>query len=148
VDDRRNRLELIRDAAEQVFDKYPVVVAYLYGSESRAQATSLSDIDIALVVKGHLPPEARLQLELTLEVELASVHPGDYDVRIINEAPLALKAEVIQTGVLLFAPADDARVDFEASTRDAYFDFLPVVRFHREAYLDAQRASLREKGLL
>ncbi len=87
-------------------------------------------------------------MELALEVELALVHPGDYDARIINEAPLAVKAEVIQTGALLFAHSDDARVDFEASTRDAYFDFLPVLRFHREAYLEAQRASLREKGLL
>ncbi|MCI0421588.1 MAG: nucleotidyltransferase domain-containing protein [Acidobacteria bacterium] len=148
MDDKRNTVKRIQDAAKQVFGKYPVILAYLYGSEARGEATTLSDIDIALVVKDRLPPAARLQLELALEVELASIHPGDYDVRIINEAPLVVKAEVIQTGALLFAEADDARVDFEASTRHAYFDFLPVLRFHSEAYLDAQRASLREKGLL
>jgi hypothetical protein len=40
------------------------------------------------------------------------------------------------------------RVDFEASTRDIYFDFLPVLRFDRQAYFDAQHTALKEKGLL
>ena len=148
MDDERKTLQHKLDAVKQSLSKYPVVLAYLYGSGARGEATTLSDIDIALVVKDRLAPEARLQMELALEVELASIHPGDYDVRIINDAPLAVKAEVVQTGALLFAQADDARVDFEASTRDAYFDFLPVLRFHREAYLDAQRDSLEQKGLL
>jgi hypothetical protein len=99
-------------------------------------------------VKDGLAPEARLQMELALEVELASIDPGDYDVRIINDSPLAVKGEVVQTGTLLFAQTDEVRVDFEASTRDAYFDFLPVLRFHREAYLNAQRDLLEQKGLL
>ena len=146
--DERNALELKLDAVKQLLGKYPVILAYLYGSEARGESTTLSDIDIALVVKDRLAPEARLQMELALEVEFASIHHGDYDVRIINDAPLAVKAEVVQTGALLFAEADDVRVDFEASTRDAYFDFLPVLRFHREAYLDAQRDSLEQKGLL
>jgi len=141
-------LENKLDAVKRLLGKYPVVLAYLYGSEAREEATTLSDIDIALVVKDQLAPETRLQMELALEVEFASIHPGDYDVRTINDAPLAVKAEVVQTGALLFAQADDIRVDFEASTRDAYFDFLPVLRFHREAYLDAQRDSLEQKGLL
>jgi predicted nucleotidyltransferase len=148
VDDERKMLEDKLDAVKQLLAKYPVVLAYLYGSEARGEATTLSDIDVALVVKDRLAPEARLQMELALEVEFSSIYPGDYDVRIINEAPLAVKAEVVQTGTLLFAQADDVRVDFEASTRDTYFDFLPVLRFHREAYLDAQRDSLEQKGLL
>ena len=148
MDDERNTLEHKRDAVKQLLSKYPVVLAYLYGSEARGEATTLSDIDIALVVKDGLAPEARLQMELALEVELASIDPGDYDVRIINDAPLAVKGEVVQTGTLLFAQTDEVRVDFEASTRDAYFDFLPVLRFHREAYLNAQRDLLEQKGLL
>ena len=148
MDDERNTLEHKRDAVKQLLSKYPVVLAYLYGSEARGEATTLSDIDIALVVKDGLAPEARLQMELALEVEFASIDPGDYDVRIINDAPLAVKGEVVQTGTLLFAQTDEVRVDFEASTRDAYFDFLPVLRFHREAYLNAQRDLLEQKGLL
>ena len=148
VDNECNMPESKRDAFRQVFTKHPIALAYLYGSTARREATPLSDVDLALVVKDPLLPEARLQMELALEVELASIDSRDYDVRIINDAPLAVKAEVIQTGELLFAQSDAFRVDFEANTRDAFFDFLRVLRFHREAYFDAQRDVLREKGLL
>jgi uncharacterized protein len=141
-------LEMIRSAAARVFCTHPVALAYLYGSQATGHATSLSDIDVAVVMQKPLVPDERLRVELGLEVELASVLAGNYDVRIVNDAPLTVKAEAVQTGVLLFVQNEEARVDFEASTRDAYFDFLPVVRFHRQAYFDAQHTALKEKGLL
>jgi predicted nucleotidyltransferase len=108
----------------------------------------LSDVDVAVVTDEELLPRERLRLELTLETALAAISGGDFDVRIINDAPLAVKGTVVQSGTLLYARDEAVRVEFEAMVRDLYFDFLPVVHYHRRAYFTTQRAALRERGLL
>jgi predicted nucleotidyltransferase len=105
----------------------------------------LSDVDVAIVTTSSLPARERLRLELTLETQLGSALGGDFDVRVINNAPLVVQGTVVQTGTLLYARDERTRVDFETRVRDRYFDFLPVLLFHRDAYLSAQRASLLER---
>ena len=81
------------------------------------------------------------------ELELTARCPGDFDVRSLNQAPLEARARVVQTGRLLYARDETARVEFEAMVRDRYFDFLPVIRLHREAYFRAcRKALITERG--
>ena len=141
-------LDQLRGAAEAVFGCRPVALAYLHGSQASGHATPLSDVDVAIVTEQELPPRDRLRLELTLETALVAVLGRDVDVRVINRAPLAVRGKVVQTGVLLYARDDAVRVNFETSVRDAYFDFLPVLRYHRAAYFSSQRALLTERGIL
>ena len=94
-----------------------------------------------------LPPRDRLRLELTLETALAAVLGRDVDVRIINKAPLAVRGKAVQTGILLYSRDDTTRVDFETAVRSAYFDFLPVLEYHRAAYFASQRADLTQRGI-
>lgn len=68
---------------------------------------------------------------------------GDFDVRIINEAPLSVKGTVLETGKLLYCADEVFCVRFESRTRNLYFDFLPVLRFHTRAYLARQRSILK-----
>jgi predicted nucleotidyltransferase len=138
----------LRGAAEAVFGPHSVALAYLHGSQASGRATPLSDVDVAIVTERELPPRDRLRLELTLETALAAVLRRDVDVRVINRAPLPVRGTVVQTGVLLYARDDAVRVNFETVVRAAYFDFLPVVRYHRAAYFTAQRAVLTERGML
>jgi uncharacterized protein len=140
-------VERLREA-ENIFSPHPVALAWLYGSQATGRATPLSDIDVALVTEGELPPRERLRLELTLETELAAACSGQFDVRIINNAPLAVRGTVVQTGVPIYVRDDAFRVRFESRARKLYLDFLPVVRFHRKAFFAAQRAALKERGLL
>jgi uncharacterized protein len=138
----------LRGAAESIFGTAPVALAYLHGSQASGQATPLSDVDVAIVTEGVISARDRLRLELSLETALAAFLGRDVDVRVINQAPLPVRGRVVQTGVLLYARDDAVRVDFETAVRSAYFDFLPVVQYHRAAYFASQRAILTERGIL
>lgn len=128
----------LRTCLSAIFSKYPIVLAYLYGSEAVGQATPLSDFDIALVMDHDAyDSKSRLTIELELEEEIArNCGIGKVDVRITNEAPLMVQGEVLTKGILLYSRDEAYRVDYETSTRSAYFDFLPIAVEHREAYFE------------
>jgi uncharacterized protein len=122
---REVQLEPLRQAAREVMPKHDILLAYLHGSQASGTSTPLSDIDVAILTARNVSPRERLRLELTLEIELAARHPGDYDVRSLNQAPLGVQGQVLQSGRLLYAGDEKTRVDFEAGVRDRYFDFCP-----------------------
>ncbi len=128
----------LRSCLSAIFSKYPIALAYLYGSQAAGQATPLSDFDIALVMdRDTYDSKSRLTVELNLEEEIArNCGIGNVDVRITNEAPLMVQGEVVTKGVLLYSRDEAYRVDYETSTRSAYFDFLPIAVEHREAYFE------------
>lgn len=123
----------------------PVALAYLYGSAAQGIATPLSDVDIALVADDRaLVSLERWDVELGIEVAVEGACGIDNtDVRIINDAPLAIRGAVAMQGVLLYSRDEQARVEFETKTRDEYFDYQPIARQLREAFF----ADLREHGL-
>jgi len=141
-------VDQVREAAQEIFPRHPVALAYLHGSQAAGRATPLSDVDIAVVTDVRLPPRERLRLELALEAELGIRLQGQADVRVLNVAPLAVQGKIVGQGVLLFARDEGFRRDFEEAVRDRYFDFLPVERYHRRAYFEAQRAALQKQDLL
>jgi predicted nucleotidyltransferase len=129
---------------KEIFSKYPIALAYLYGSQAAGRATPLSDFDIALVIASDdYDPRSRLDLELQVEEEIARVCEIDnLDLRVINEAPIMVRGEVVTNGILLFSQDEGFRVDYETSTCSEYFDFMPVAAMHRQAYIER----LRERG--
>ncbi|HEY4723005.1 MAG TPA: nucleotidyltransferase domain-containing protein [Anaerolineae bacterium] len=139
-------IETLTAQLAEVLAHHPaVMLAYLFGSAATGLATPLSDIDIALVVaENQAAPHNRLKLELALADEIA-VRCGlsQIDVRIVNEAPLVLRGQVVTDGILLFARDEDTRVEFETRTRSEYFDFLPVARQLRESFFD----DIQQRGL-
>ncbi len=130
---------------ESVLASYPLVsLAYLFGSAASDRMTPLSDVDIALVTETILLPRERLRLELAVADALAQhCEIGDADVRVINEAPLMLRGQIVTEGRLLFARDEALRVEFETRTRAEYFDFLPAAERLREAFF----ADIRQRGL-
>jgi predicted nucleotidyltransferase len=113
----------------------PVAAAYLYGSAARGEMTPLSDADIGLLIRGPLSLLQKLDLELSVEVELASLGCGLSDVRVVNEAPIALRGELVTEGILLYSADESERAEFETRARREYFDFLPFLERLRESYL-------------
>jgi hypothetical protein len=102
--------------------------AYVHGSFFMSDR--FRDIDIAVHL-GQIPTSA-LQLELTLETELARIIRNyPIEVRTLNSAPLSFRYNVIKYGKPVFVPNDDARTEFEEATFSRYFDFAP----YREIYL-------------
>jgi len=129
---------------DRIFHRYPVKLAYLYGSVAAGNATPLSDVDIALVVVNDVI-ELGKQLEMELDLmDVISRHCGtEVDVRIINNAPIMLRGEVVTNGILLYSIDEDFRVEFETSTRSVYFDYMPVAAMLRRALSDR----LHERGI-
>ena len=129
----------------RILPRYPVNLAYLFGSTAAGKATPLSDVDIALVLPDEqVDPGNLLSLELQLADEISRLlEIEEVDVRVINSAPLMVRGEVVTHGILLYSTDEDFRVEFETSTRSAYFDFLPIAAMVRREYFDR----LYERGL-
>ena len=138
-------IDTLRQHVPQIVQDLPVQLAYLHGSAARGEATSSSDVDIALVCDEETSPGQRLRLMLDVSAELfRQAGIVDADVRAINDAPLVFRGRVACEGILLYARDEAQRIEFETRTRDEYFDYLP---FHRRLQ-DAFLKNVRERGLL
>lgn len=122
--------------AQDIFSKTPVLFAYLYGSFATGIVHPFSDLDVGIFID-KIPPAKYLELELTLALEIDNKIDScaASEVRIINDLPLVIKGEIITNGLLIYSKDEEARIDFETSTRSAYFDFLPVLNNYCNAYL-------------
>ena len=115
----------IRSFLEKVPD---LLFAYVHGSFITDE--KFRDIDVAIYLKA--APLSPLQMELELETELLGVvNKCPVDVRILNDAPLSFRYNVIKHGKPLVVIDDDARSDFEENVFSQYFDFVP----YRKLYL-------------
>jgi predicted nucleotidyltransferase len=138
-------LARLREVVPSILAQYPVDAAYIYGSVARGTITPFSDVDVALLLMTLPPPYKRLKLELTIQGDIeAACGLSPVDVRAINQAPLLVRGRIVQTGVLLYERDRARRVAFEVATRKRYFDFAPVARHLRNAFL--QR--VHSEGLL
>jgi len=142
--DRDELVRRLRQALSAILKDRLVKLAYLYGSVASGFTTSSSDMDIALVTDQEMTPLEHLHLISAVELELVE-HWGvrRADVRVINDAPLVFRGRVVCEGILLFARDEATRIEFETTTRDEYFDYLPVHRRLQEAFF----ADLRKRGL-
>jgi len=134
----------LKTGLEAILPGYPITLAYLYGSAAAGRATPLSDVDVALVASEEIDSYRQLKMELRIETQLAEqANIRNAEVRIINEATLAIRGQVACGGILLYCNDEEARVRFETSTRDEYFDYVPIARQLRQAFF----ADIRERGL-
>ena len=111
-----------------------VKYAYLFGSFASGNSGPLSDLDLAVYLDGRLDFfNCRLKL---MEALAKVLKTENFDLVVLNNAPIVLKHEVVRNGVIL---KDDRprRVMFESRAVRAFLD---------TAYLrDVQRGYLREQ---
>ncbi len=140
-----NLVDTLRQCLPQIVSGLPIQLAYLHGSAARGEATSSSDVDIAIVCGEETSPHQRLRLMLDVSAELyRQTGITEADVRVINDAPLVFRGRVACEGVLLYAHDRARQIEFETRTRDEYFDYLPFHRRLQAAFLK----NVRERGLL
>jgi predicted nucleotidyltransferase len=118
-------LERLRIAAPGVLGDEPVLVAYLFGSHARGEASALSDIDVALLAPD-VPPEDRLDLRIRVMGGLstaAGIPDSDLDVIVLDESPLTLTGRVIRDGIVIYSVDEPARFEYESRTFREFVDF-------------------------
>ncbi len=82
-----------------LFDRKDVYAILLYGSVLKGEETPRSDIDICIVA-----PECKDRRGLTKELyRNLDVFSKKYDVRIFEELPLYIKAQIINKNEIIYA---------------------------------------------
>ena len=117
----------------EYFGRQPdVVVAYLFGSVARGQATPLSDVDIAVLLDPTAKPEAVLDRQITLLTELTQLAEMEVQLTLLNDVPPLLAYEVIREGILLHQRSGAERVAFQVKAMKEYFDVQPMLAFYND----------------
>lgn len=144
--DRFELMSCLKREVPGILAKYPVMLAYLFGSVVDGSATPFSDIDIALVLEPglNLTPYERMHLEFNIAAELERrCNVQEADVRSVDSAPMTVQGLVLSEGVLLYSRDEEFRVEYEIRTRKRYFDFSPVIEMMRAAFFEV----IQKEGL-
>jgi predicted nucleotidyltransferase len=107
-----------------------VVAVYLYGSRARGTASSGSDIDIGVLLKG-VPPSRLRSTARTIESDIEKTVHIPAEAVVLNTASPDLIHRVLRDGILLLDRDRAARIRFEIQARNEYFDLAPIRRLYR-----------------
>jgi len=118
------------DALREVLTGRPEVrFALLYGSA--AEGREARDIDVGVLVdRSVVPRESDLAYGARLEAELRRAARADVDLRLLNDAPLALRYNASR-GIALVENQPNALADFREDAWRRFLDFKPTA----EAFL-------------
>jgi uncharacterized protein len=138
----------LREISPGLFEKTPVLFAYLYGSYAKGLPHPFSDLDVGVFVD-HLDTGASLNLELSLSLRIDEEldHIVQSEVRVLNRLPLIVKGRILGDAELVYCRDENRRVEFETQVRKAYFDFLPVIQQYQSAYRE-RALSEKDHGIL
>jgi uncharacterized protein len=129
-----------RQAAAILSRDARVDLVYLFGSAADRSRQSPRDVDLALLTR---PPLTLDQLT-RLRADLVDATGLPLDLVSLNDAPIVLAHEVVDTGECLYARDDDVETVFVTRTRARYWDWAP----YREAQwrLSGRRIEERLRG--
>lgn len=99
-----------------------VDAAYIFGSF--LERKDFNDIDVALLLSESLDPYKSLKFSLRVAGELERrIRPRfEFDVKILNSAPIEFQFEVIKKGHVIFSRNESNRIDYESEVISAYLD--------------------------
>lgn len=113
-----------------------IVAVYLYGSIAEGVANSLSDIDLAILLREPLKRDA-FSIERETYVALNRLFDREADVRTLTRnTSLPFVEEVLRDHVLVVVNDDDARAEFESQAFGRISDFRPILHEYLSAMQD------------
>jgi len=124
-------LEHLEQKLREFFSRIDnVPLAYLFGSIVRGEASSLSDIDIAVLFKDNLLEKEAFDFQLKLIGDLMSLlKTNNVDLVVLNDSPLLLTYNVIRNGIILKSN-EPLRVRFETKIMSRYLDEQYHIKRH------------------
>lgn len=126
---------------KDIFRKFNVKLAYLFGSQAKGTAYEKSDYDVAVLFENEPSEPLALKETTFLTLELDKFFPAELEIVCLNAAPALLKYEVVAYGKPIYCRDEDERIDFEVSAVKEYIDD----KYTREIYYDALYKRI-EKG--
>lgn len=120
-----------------------VIAAYLFGSQAKGKATADSDVDIAVLLSPDFDLQEHFMYRIERIVELEQLCQRPVDVVILNQATLVLRNQVLKYGRLVYERDHRQRVAFEVRSRQAYYDFQPMLALLHRALV----RQIKEVGL-
>lgn len=115
-----------------------IIASYLFGSLSKGNFHKGSDIDLGIALEPSKVKDFSLDDQLNLEIELTlALKTENYDLIIINHAPLILQFRIISQGKLIFVEDDEARCNLEERIMSLYYDFLYRLNEFNKEYFSA-----------
>jgi len=133
---------------EPIFREYKyIAAAYLFGSFARGKAGVLSDLDIAVLLKGSAPSGPDLiGEEGILEYKISSsLGFGKVDLIDLNHQGLIFQHNVLRTGELIYEADPEFRKQFEWKVIMNFCDFKPTLSLIEKYHL---RGRLRRCGII
>lgn len=118
---------------KQIFQKFNVKLAYLFGSQAKGNPAPESDFDIAVLFKK--PPSDSLALRETMNLssDLSEYLPAKIDIVSLHYAPLLLKYEIVAHHQVLYCEDERDRINFEVAVIKEYIDEEPIRRLYNDA---------------
>jgi predicted nucleotidyltransferase len=128
-------IEGYRSQLSKAFEKYGVVVGYLYGSQVNGNAGALSDVDIAVLFARGIEASERFHRLLGLMSDLANVFQRD-DVSVLdlNEGTPLLNNNVRLHGRVIYCADERARAEFVLRALQQFED-TQQLRYEQNRYL-------------
>ena len=114
---------------QSLFVQHGVVLAYLFGSQARGDASARSDVDIAVYIDREREPPSIWGYAAELITDLmAALGRNDIDVVVLNDAPPLLYYRVLRDGERLLSRDLAATTTREGRALSRYCDFLPQLQ--------------------
>lgn len=121
---KMDKSSFLAEISKIIAELKEVDVAYIFGSF--LESDEFNDIDVALLLSEDLGLDSYKSLKFSLKVagELErQIKPRfEFDVRILNIAPVEFQFEVIKKGRVIFSRDKSRKVDYEFEVISTYLD--------------------------
>ena len=140
--DVETRLPSLMDALKADNEIHAV---WLFGSRARNESDTLSDVDLAVLVRDDLSGRALWDRQLAwTRLAGETLRTDEVAIQVVNRLPAAPRYQVLKGARLLWARSPEVAADFDARTLKEYLDFKPSVdRYDRELFEQAVTGRLR-----
>jgi predicted nucleotidyltransferase len=103
---------------------------YLFGSVARGEGRADSDVDVAVLYGKPVDP-GLAGFKLALAGDLEERLGRRVDLVVLDNQPPDLVHRVLRDGLIVLENNRSARIRFEVTARNEYFDVLPMLRRYR-----------------
>jgi predicted nucleotidyltransferase len=131
----KDTISLIQEKLQRFFSQAgqsssAITGVYIFGSTVTGRAAVTSDVDLAFLLDEDTYKAD--PLAASAPCYLAATKVGmefgkKTDITILNAASLEMAYEIVTSGLCLFAPDPEKRLEYEAALRGMYFDFKPFL---------------------